>query len=160
MKHVELDKLDQRILEVLQRDGRISNQQLAAQVSLSPAACWRRVRALEESGVITGYSAHLAPERIGLGLCVLVNLSLQRHTIDSTAEIERQVSSYPEVLQCFAVTGNADFVLRVIVPDMVSYDRFLNEKIFTLQGIAQVNSNFALREIKNTQTIPVGGAMT
>ncbi|SFR76196.1 transcriptional regulator, AsnC family [Marinobacter daqiaonensis] len=155
MKRVEMDKLDRRILEVLQQDGRISNQLLAEQVGLSPAACWRRVRALEESGVITGYTAQLDPEAMGQGLCVLVNLSLQRHTIDSTAEIERKVSSYPEVLQCFAVTGNADFVLRVVVADMNSYDRFLNEKIFTLQGIAQVNSNFALREIKNTQVLPV-----
>ena len=158
MKQIELDKLDQRILAILQQEGRISNQQLAEQVGLSPAACWRRVRTLEETGIIKGYSAHLAPEMVGQGLCVLVNLSLQRHTIDSTAEIEQQVSSYPEVLQCFAVTGNADFVLRVVVPDMVSYDRFLNEKIFTLQGIAQVHSNFALREIKNTQMIPVGDA--
>ncbi|KPP99072.1 Lrp/AsnC family transcriptional regulator [Marinobacter sp. HL-58] len=157
MKQVELDKLDRRILSVLQQDGRISNQLLADQVGLSPAACWRRVRALEESRIIRGYSARVDPESIGQGLCVLVNLSLQRHTIDSTEEIEQQVSSYPEVLQCFAVTGNADFVLRVIVPDMASYDRFLNEKIFTLQGIAQVNSNFALREIKNTETIPVEG---
>ncbi|HEA50730.1 Lrp/AsnC family transcriptional regulator [Marinobacter antarcticus] len=158
MKQLELDKLDQHILAILQKDGRISNQQLAEQIGLSPAACWRRVRSLEETGIITGYSAQLAPERIGQGLCVLVNLSLQRHTIDSTADIERQVSSYPEVLQCFAVTGNADFVLRVLVRDMASYDRFLNEKIFTLQGISQVNSNFALREIKNTQTIPLGSA--
>lgn len=155
MKQVELDKLDRKILSVMQYDGRISNQSLAERVGLSPAACWRRVRTLEENGVIQGYSARVNPESIGQGLCVLVNLSLQRHTIDSTAEIEQQVSSYPEVLQCFAVTGNADFVLRVIVPDMACYDRFLNEKIFTLQGIAQVNSNFALREIKNTQTIPV-----
>lgn len=158
MKQLDLDKLDQRILSILQQDGRISNQHLAEQVGLSPAACWRRVRALEDASVITGYSAQLAPERVGQGLCVLVNLSLQRHTIDSTAQIEQQVSSYPEVLQCFAVTGNADFVLRVVVPDMSSYDRFLNEKIFTLQGIAQVHSNFALREIKNTQTIPIGSA--
>ena len=159
MKRVDLDKLDQRILSVLQQDGRISNQLLAEQVGLSPAACWRRVRTLEENGVILGYSARLDPESVGQGLCVLVNLSLQRHNLDSTAEIEQQVSSYPEVLQCFAVTGNADFVLRVIVPDMASYDRFLNEKIFTLQGIAQVNSNFALREIKNTETIPVEGIL-
>ncbi|MFW5823380.1 MAG: Lrp/AsnC family transcriptional regulator [Marinobacter sp.] len=157
MKQPELDKLDRRILDVLQQDGRISNQMLAEQVGLSPAACWRRVRALEEGGVITGYCARVDPEALGQGLCVLVNLSLQRHTIDSTAEIEREVSGYPEVLQCFAVTGNADFVLRVVVPDMASYDRFLNDKIFTLQGIAQVNSNFALREIKNTQTLPVAG---
>ena len=157
MKQVDLDKLDQRILSVLQQDGRISNQLLAEQVGLSPAACWRRVRTLEESGVILGYSARLDPERVGQGLCVLVNLSLQRHNLDSTAEIEQQVSSYPEVLQCFAVTGSADFVLRVVVRDMASYDRFLNSKIFTLQGIAQVHSNFALREIKTTETIPVDG---
>ncbi|MCM0611277.1 Lrp/AsnC family transcriptional regulator [Marinobacter sediminum] len=157
MKQVELDKLDRRILAALQQDGRISNQLLAEQVGLSPAACWRRVRTLEETGVIQGYSARVDPQLMGQGLCVLVNLSLQRHNIDSTAEIEQQVSSYPEVLQCFAVTGTADFVLRVIVPDMASYDRFLNEKIFTLKGISQVNSNFALREIKNTETIPVEG---
>jgi DNA-binding Lrp family transcriptional regulator len=155
MKQVDLDRLDEHILEILQWNGRISNQQLAEQVGLSPAACWRRVRTLEDTGVIKGYGAFIAPDKIGQGLCVLVNLSLRRHTIDSTVEIERQVSSYPEVLQCFAVTGNADFVLRVIVPDMVSYDRFLNEKIFTLHGIAQVHSNFALREIKNTQAIPI-----
>lgn len=155
MKQLELDKIDRRILAVLQDDGRLSNQVLAEKVGLSPAACWRRVRNLEQQGVILGYSARLDPERLGQGLCVLVNLSLQRHTIDSTANIEQQVSSYPEVLQCFAVTGNADFVLRVLVRDMAAYDRFLNEKIFTLQGIAQVNSNFALREIKNTLTVPV-----
>ena len=154
MKQVNLDKLDRRILAHLQEDGRISNQLLAEQVGLSPAACWRRVRTLEESGVITGYSAQLDPDAMGQGLCVLVNLSLQRHTIDSTAEIEQEVSSYPEVLQCFAVTGNADFVLRVVVPDMASYDQFLNQKIFTLKGISQVNSNFALREIKNTLALP------
>lgn len=155
MKQVELDKRGQRLLAILQQDGRISNQQLAEKVGLSPAACWRRVKTLEETGVIKGYGAHLAPEKMGQELCVLVNLSLQRHTIDSTAEIEQQVSNYPEVLQCFSVTGNADFVLRVVVSDMAGYDRFLNEKIFTLPGIAHVNSNFALREIKNTQVIPV-----
>ena len=95
MKQDELDKLDQRILAILQQDGRLSNQQLAEQVNLSPAACWRRVRTLEETGIIKGYSAHVAPEIVGQGLCVLVNLSLQRHTIDSTAEIEQQVSSLP-----------------------------------------------------------------
>ena len=157
MKQVDLDRLDQRILSVLQQDGRISNQLLAEQVGLSPAACWRRVRTLEESGVILGYSARLDPERVGQGLCVLVNLSLQRHNLDSTAEIEQQVSRYPGVLQCLAVPGSADGVLRVVVRDMASYDRFLNSKIFTLQGIAQVHSNFALREIKNTETIPVDG---
>lgn len=155
MKQIELDGFDRKILRQLQQDGRISNQQLAERVGLSPAACWRRVRALEERGAIAGYSARLNPEVLGQGLSVFVLVSLQRHNLDSTEEFEQQVSTYPEVLQCFAVTGNADFVLRVVVPDMRSYDRFLNEKIFTLQGIAQVHSNFALREIKNTHHLPV-----
>ncbi|MBA4502687.1 Lrp/AsnC family transcriptional regulator [Marinobacterium marinum] len=155
MKQFEMDTYDRKILHHLQQDGRISNQQLADNVGLSPAACWRRVRALEEQGAIAGYSALLSPEVLGQAMSVFVLVSLQRHHIDSTAEFEQQVSAYPEVLQCFAVTGNADFVLRVVVPDMSSYDRFLNEKIFTLQGIAQVHSNFALREIKNTQHLPL-----
>ncbi|MBR9830470.1 MAG: Lrp/AsnC family transcriptional regulator [Oceanospirillales bacterium] len=155
MKQVELDGFDRKILHHLQQDGRISNQQLAERVGLSPAACWRRVRALEEQGAIAGYSALLNPEVMGQALSVFVLVSLQRHNLDSTEEFERQVLAYTEVLQCFAVTGNADFVLRVVVPDMRSYDRFLNEKIFTLQGIAQVHSNFALREIKNTQHLPL-----
>ncbi|GAA0784196.1 Lrp/AsnC family transcriptional regulator [Marinobacterium sediminicola] len=155
MKRVELDGYDRKILHHLQQDGRISNQQLAEKVGLSPAACWRRVRALEEQGVIEGYSALLNAEVMGQAMSVFVLVSLQRHNLDSTEEFEHQVMTYPEVLQCFAVTGNADFVLRVVVPDMRSYDRFLNEKIFTLQGIAQVHSNFALREIKNTQHLPL-----
>jgi len=155
MKQFEPDNFDRRILNELQQNGRISNQQLAEQVGLSPAACWRRVRALEEKGIIEGYSARLNPQKLGQALSVFALVSLQRHNIDSTAEFEHQVMTYPEVLQCFAVTGNADFVLRVVVPDMPSYDRFLNEKIFTLQGIDQVHSNFALRDIKNTQMLPL-----
>jgi len=155
MKGLKLDKLDKRILTILQQKGRISNQQLAEQVSLSPAASWRRVKALEDSGLIKGYSAQLSSKHLGQSLCVLINLSLQRHTQASSAKIEEQVSSYPEVLQCFAVTGNADFILRVLVADMASYDKFLNEKIFTIEGILQVNSNFVLREIKNSQSVPV-----
>lgn len=155
MKQVDLDNFDRKILHHLQQDGRISNQQLAENVGLSPAACWRRVRALEEQGAIASYSALLNPEVLGQAMSVFVLVSLQRHNIDSTEEFEQQVMNYPEVLQCFAVTGNADFVLRVVVPDMRSYDRFLNEKIFTLQGISQVHSNFSLREIKNTQRLPL-----
>ncbi|SIQ14885.1 Lrp/AsnC family transcriptional regulator [Marinobacterium stanieri] len=155
MKQVSLDNFDRKILQVLQQDGRISNQQLAEQVGLSPAACWRRVRALEEKGAIAGYAALLDPETLGQGLSVFVLVSLQRHNIDSTEEFEQEVLNYPEVLQCYAVTGNADFVLRVVVPDMGSYDRFLNEKIFTLKGIAQVHSNFGLRQIKNSHALPL-----
>lgn len=154
MPAAALDKYDQHILQYLQRDGRISNQDLAEKIGLSPAACWRRVKVLEESGVIRGFVALVNPAEVGQSLNVLVMVTLLRHSIDSTTEFEAQIREYPEVLQCYATTGQADFILRVVIPDMPAYDRFLNEKIFTLKGIAQVNSNFALREIKNETAIP------
>lgn len=156
MPTTELDKYDQRILQYLQQDGRISNQELAERIGLSPAACWRRVKALEESGVIRGFVALVNPEKVGQSLNVLVMVTLQRHSLDSTTEFETQIREYPEVLQCYATTGQSDFILRVVIQDMPAYDRFLNEKIFTLKGIAQVNSNFALREIKNETAMPLG----
>lgn len=151
----QLDKFDQRILVELQKDGRLKNQQLAEIIGLSPAACWRRVKALEEAGIIKSFTALVNPEKIGQPLCVLVMITLLRHSIDNTLEFEEKVMRYPEVLQCYSTTGNSDFVLRVVIEDMAAYDRFLNEKIFTLQGISQVNSNFALREIKNETAIPI-----
>ena len=150
-----MNDLDARIVALLKRNARMSVTQMSLELGVSRVTIDAHIKKMEASGVITGYSARLDPEAVGHGLCVLVHLSLRRHTLDSTAEIEREVSSYPEVLQCFAVTGNADYVLRVVVPDMASYDRFLNEKIFTLKAIAQVNSNFALREIKNSHTLPL-----
>lgn len=152
---IQLDTYDKRILKLLQADGRISNQELADSIGLSPAACWRRVKALEEAGVIRGFVALVEPREVGQPLCVMAMVTLLRHSADSTVEFEERVKQYPEVLQCYAVTGTADFMLRVVIPDMESYDRFLNEKIFTLSGISQVHSNFALREIKNETAIPV-----
>ncbi|SFX05605.1 Lrp/AsnC family transcriptional regulator [Marinospirillum alkaliphilum] len=156
MHRPQLDKYDQRILQYLQQDGRISNQELAERIGLSPAACWRRVKALEEAGVIRGFVALVDPVQVGQPLNVLVMVTLQRHSIDNTTEFESRMREYPEVLQCYATTGQADFILRVVIQDMPAYDRFLNEKIFTLKGIAQVNSNFALREIKNETAMPLG----
>lgn len=150
-----LDNYDRHILRVLQQDGRISNQQLAEEVGLSTAACWRRVRALEESGVLQQYTALVDPQKLNYGLCVFLLVSLSRHNKEYAIEFEEAVRNCPEVLQCYAVTGNADFVLRVIIPDMATYDNFLTEKIFSLPGVSQVKSNFALREVKNDTAIPV-----
>lgn len=150
-----LDSYDRRILTELQRDGRIKNQTLADKVGLSPAACWRRVKALEQAGVIRRYTALVDADKVGRGLCVLVMVSLVRHSTDSSGEFEAAVRNYPEVLQCFAVTGTADFMLRVVVPDMAAYDRFLTEKLFPLPDISQVHSNFALREVKQDSAIPL-----
>ncbi len=151
----QLDGHDRRILKVLQRQGRITNQELAEQIGLSPAACWRRVKALEASGVIKRFAALVDPARVGQPLCALVMITLRRHSIDSTSDFEARVTQYPEVLQCYSTTGNADFVLRVVIEDMAAYDRFLNEKLFTLPGISQVHSNFVLRAIKDETAIPM-----
>ena len=150
-----MDKFDRKILKILQADGRISNQQLADEVGLSSAACWRRVKALEEQGVIRTYAALLDPDKVEKGLCVLVMVSLLRHSVDHTYSFEQAMKACPEVLQCYAITGNADFVLRVMVRDIKAYDLFLNEKVFPLEGISQVHSNFALREIKSETALPI-----
>jgi DNA-binding Lrp family transcriptional regulator len=151
----KLDRYDRHILAALQDDGRISNQQLADKVGLSSAACWRRVKVLDEKGILKKYTALVSPEALGYDLCVLIMVTLIRHRQDHAIEFQQAVQGYPEVLQCFAVTGDADYVLRVIIQDMAAYDRFLNDKIFNLPGVNQVKSNFALREIKNETAIPI-----
>ena len=150
-----MDTFDRHILRVLQQDGRISNQLLAEEVGLSAAACWRRVKALEEQGVIRKYAALLDPDAVSQGLCVLVMVSLLRHSVEHTKAFEAAMKVCPEVLQCYAVTGNADFVLRVMLEDIKAYDQFLNEKVFPLEGISQVHSNFALREIKSETSLMI-----
>lgn len=155
MQDDRLDGHDRRILRVLQQQGRITNQELAEQIGLSPAACWRRVKSLEASGVIKRFAALVDPARVGQPLSALVMITLRRHSIDSTSDFEARVTQYPEVLQCYATTGNADFVLRVVIEDMAAYDRFLNEKLFTLPGISQIHSNFVLRAIKDETAIPM-----
>lgn len=151
----QLDGYDRRILSELQRDGRIKNQALAELVGLSAAACWRRVKTLEDAGIIRRYTALVDPAALGQGLCVLVMVSLTRHGVDSNVEFEQAVRDWPEVLECYAVTGNADFMLRVVIPDMSAYDAFLTHKLFSLTGISQVNSNFTLREVKQDTAIPL-----
>jgi len=149
------DRTDRKILDILQREGRISNQQLADRVGISTAACWRRVRALEDSGMIDGYHAHLNRNELGLALCAFVHISLSRHQKQSTIDFESAVLKRPEVLECFATTGSADFILRVVTSDIQSFDAFLEDFLFNLNGIAQVHSNIALRELKFGTTLPL-----
>lgn len=152
---VQLDAFDLKILKALQLDGRISNQQLSDQVELSPAACWRRMRALEERGVIDRYTALVNPKAAGYSLCVLLMVQLTRHTKEVAEEFEAAIKQWPEVRQSYALSGSADYFLRVIVPDIESYDRFLKDKFFNLNGISQVNSNFTLHEVKNDTGVPI-----
>ena len=152
---IRLDRFERRILMALQANARLTNQELAKQVGISPSACWRRVKALEESGVILHYAAILDPRKVGLGECVFAHVSLARHSSALTKEFAESIRVRPEVMECFFTTGDADVLLRVVTPSVSSYDRFLDEFIFSAPGISQVRSNFALRQIKFETALPL-----
>jgi Lrp/AsnC family leucine-responsive transcriptional regulator len=149
-----VEEQDQRILAELQKDGRATNQQLAEAVGMSTSACWRRVRALEEQGVIRGYSALLDREQAGFATSAILHVSLERHDAKFVDEFVAQVSRRSEVLECFATTGDADYHLRVVVRDMKSYNDFLDTFMFRLPGIRYVRTNMILKEIKTGVALP------
>lgn len=154
---MELDRYDRRILEELQKDGRISNQELAERIGLSPSPCLRRVRALEESGLITGYRAMLDANKLGLSLMALIHISMDRHTPERFANFEERVAALPEVLECLLVTGqDADYQLKVVVRDMDAFQALLLEKITRIEGVSGVHSSFVLRRVVDKTALPVG----
>lgn len=145
-KRFPLDDYDRHILAVLQEDGRISNQDLAARVSLSPSPCLRRVRALEEAGVITGYRATVDEEALGYGLHILLMISLDMHTDDRFTEFEEHIRAYSEVQECLVITGHeADYLLRVRVKNMAAYEHLLLHQITKIPGVTGAHSSFVLR---------------
>jgi DNA-binding Lrp family transcriptional regulator len=149
-----LERKDRAILRELQRDSRLTMQQLADKVGLSSSACWRRVRSLEDSGVIDRYAAILNPKKAGFTLSSMTLVSLERHEEKHVENFVRQVMRHPEVLECFATSGEADFHLRVVVEDMDAYNRFLDDFIFRLPGVSQVRSDIVLKEIKVDTALP------
>ncbi len=154
---MELDKYDRLILEALQRDGRISNQELADSISLSPSPCLRRVRALEESGLIDGYVALLNARKLGLTLVAFIQISMDKHTPDRFDTFEKLVNDYPEVLECHLITGqSADYLLKVIVKDMDAYQQFLLQKLTRIEGVSGVHSSFVLKSPVDKTALPVG----
>ena len=153
---MKLDRYDRRILEVLQQAGRISNQELADRIGLSPSPCLRRVRALEESGLILGYRALLDARKLGLTLLALVHISMDRHTPERFAHFDAAVSDLPEVLECLLITGQeADYQLKVIVRDMEAYQALLLNKITRIEGVSGVHSSFVLRRVVERTALPI-----
>ncbi|AZY50328.1 Lrp/AsnC family transcriptional regulator [Bordetella avium] len=150
-----MDKTDFAILRALQEDGRASAQQLSEKVGLSPAPVWRRVKALEADGVIQGYSAQVDRGKVGLGGCMFAQISLERHSAETVANFERSVRDAPEVLECYSVSGDSDFLLKILVESPEAYDRFLHRFLFNLPGIRQTRSIVALREIKHDVRLPL-----
>jgi len=150
-----LTRKDRAILGELQRDSRLTMQQLAERVGMSSSACWRRVRALEESGVIERYAAIVNPAKAGFALSSMTTVSLARHEERSVDNFITEVMRHPEVLECFATSGEADFHLRVVVEDIDSYNRFLDDFIFQIPGVSTVRSNIVLKAIKADTALPL-----
>jgi Lrp/AsnC family leucine-responsive transcriptional regulator len=150
-----LDALDRKILEHLQADGRISVVDLASRVGLSPTPCLRRVRNLERSGVISRYVAVLDQRAVGLPVSVFVSIKLEKQRQDSLDNFARAISRWPEVLECYLMTGSRDYWLRVVVPDLEAYEQFMKQKLTRVEGIASIESSFALEQVKYTNVLPV-----
>jgi DNA-binding Lrp family transcriptional regulator len=152
---IALDAIDRRILDRLQKDGRASNTDLAEQVGLSASPCWRRVKALEEAGVIKGYAAQVDAKSVGLAVNVFMSVSLSTQVEKALQAFERAAAQRPEVMECYLMTGDSDYLLRVVVPDLEAYERFVMD--FTkIAGIAQIRSSFALRTVKQGAALPLG----
>ncbi len=152
---MDIDDRDRRILTLLQEDSRISNADLAEKVGMSPSALWRRVRALEEAGVIQRYGAVVDPAAMGLGFEAIVHVHLTRHDPDRIVEFIRAVERSPEVQECYATTGQSDYHLRVLCADLVAYNQFLEGFLFRLPAVASAQTNVVLRTVKRNRPVTI-----
>ncbi|AWU95510.1 Lrp/AsnC family transcriptional regulator [Azospirillum ramasamyi] len=150
-----LDRIDRKILAALQEDGRLPNNELAERVGLSPSPCLRRVKALEEAGVIARYVALVDPASVELPVNIFVSVSLERQVEARLDGFEAAVMARPEVLECYLMTGDADYLLRVVVPDLASYERFLKEHLTRIPGVASIRSSFALKQVRYRTALPL-----
>jgi Lrp/AsnC family transcriptional regulator, leucine-responsive regulatory protein len=150
-----LDAIDRRILENLQSDGRLSNLELAERVSLSPSPCLRRLRSLEERGVIQGYAARLDRQKIGLDLTVLVAVRLQRHGEKEVAKFRRFIESMPEVIACYITSGEQDFLLHVVVRDLAAFRKFVLGRLTAMSDVRDIRSSFVIDTLKEGAPLPV-----
>ena len=153
---MKLDRTDKRLLVAMQENGRISNLELAELVGLSPSPCSRRVKQLEEEGYIQQHITLLNPDKIDLKLTAMLFISMDRHTPDRFEEFEKEVSGYPEVLECSLITGqSSDYLLKVVGPDMDAYQEFLFGRLTRIKGVSGVHSSFVLRRIIDNKALPL-----
>ena len=152
---MRFDDRDRKILELLQRDCRISNADLAERAGMSASACWRRVKAFEDAGVIERYRADVSPTKAGNSFQALVQVQLARHNQEKLAEFIKAITHRAEVLECYATTGQADYQMRVLCRDIAAYNRFLEDFLFRLPAVESAQTNVVLREIKRNTSIPM-----
>ncbi|MCB2072342.1 MAG: Lrp/AsnC family transcriptional regulator [Novosphingobium sp.] len=154
MPEIAIDEIDRRILQHLQSDGRMTNQDLSEQVGLSPSPCLRRLKQLEASGVITRYVALVDPDKVGLGVTAFVRVRLDQQDDRHLAAFEEKITGYAEVMECYLMTGEADYQLRVVVGSLGDFEDFLRHRLTRIQGVAQVTTSFALRPIVYKTALP------
>lgn len=155
MPNHAIDAIDRKIIAALQSDGRMTAQELAVRVGLSPSPCARRVRLLEERGVITGYTAVIDQDQVDLPISVFASIKLERQREEELERFNAAISRWPEVVDCYLMTGQRDYLLRIVVRDLHAYDRFLKEKLTRLDGVASIESSFALSQIKRSNQLPI-----
>ena len=151
----KLDRTDRRILDALQKDGRATVQEISERVGLTPSPCLRRIRMLEEAGIIRNYVAVLDEAAIGLPISVFVSVRLERQREENLNRFSSAIARWPEVLECYLMTGTRDYLLRVVVGSLADYERFLKERLTRLAGVASIESSFALAQIKQTKALPI-----
>jgi len=150
-----IDAIDRKILAALQSDGRVTAQALAGLVGLSPSPCARRVRMLEEAGVIKGYVAVVDQGKVGLPISAFASVRLSRQHEEDLDRFAQAVASWPEVVDCYLMTGQQDYLMRIVVRDLEAYERFLKEKLTRLEGVASIETSFALGQVKRSEHLPL-----
>lgn len=155
MPNSKLEPVDVRILSSLQDDGRLTNQALADEVGLSASPCWRRVRQLEETGVIQGYSARIDRRQVGLGVLAFIRVKIDSHNEEEAELFSRQVAALPQVVACYSIAGDADFLMQVVAPDLDSYADFAMSVVRRLPGIKEMQTTFVLKEVKAFEGVPL-----
>jgi DNA-binding Lrp family transcriptional regulator len=151
-----MDSFSSRILSALQDDGRLTVQEVADRIGLSSTPTWKRIKELERQAVIRRYTAVLDRAKVGLGNCVLAEINLSRHIKNVVSDFERAIQSCPAIIECYSVTGEADYLIKVVTPDVASYDAFLHSVVFKLPGVSSIRSSIVLREVKSATRLPLG----
>lgn len=156
MPNPDLDDINRKILRALQSDGKISVGDLAEKVGLSPSPCARRVRLLEKNGVIKGYAAIVDQKKVGLPISAFASIKLERQREEDLDRFEETVSRWPEVLDCYLMTGQRDYLMRIVAADLEAYERFIKDKLTRLENIASIETSFALGQVKRSEVLPLG----
>ncbi|MCB1549222.1 MAG: Lrp/AsnC family transcriptional regulator [Hyphomicrobiaceae bacterium] len=155
---MSLDDIDRRLLAVLQENGRLTATEIAERIGLTTSPCLRRIRLLEEAGIIRGYAALVDQRKVGLPVSVFVSVKLEKQREEAMTRFEEAIRRYPEVVECYLMTGSRDYLLRVVTSDLTAYERFLKSTLTRIDGVASIESSFALAQVKHSTVLPVAAA--